>query len=73
MKLTDTQLVMLSAASQCRDGAIEPAPNLKGGASQNVVRKLLSAGLIEEIPAGAELPVWRRDEQKGSLALRITA
>jgi hypothetical protein len=29
-----------------------------------VVHKPLSAGLIEEIPADAELPVWRRDEDK---------
>jgi hypothetical protein len=72
MKLTDTQLVLLSGASQRKDGAIELASNLKSGASHNVVRKLLRAGLIEEVPAGAELPVWRRDEDKGSLALRIT-
>ena len=72
MKLTDTQLVLLCAASQHKDGAIELAPNLKGGASHNVVRKLLRSGLIKEIPAGAELPVWRRDEDKGSLALCIT-
>jgi hypothetical protein len=72
MKLTDTQLVMLSAASQRKDGAIELGPNLKSGASHKMVRKLLSTGLIEEIPAGVGLPVWRRDEDKGSLALRIT-
>ena len=72
MKLTDTQLVMLSAASQREDGAIEPAPNLKGGAAHQVFAKLLSNGLIEEPDANGSLPVWRRDEGKGSLALRIT-
>jgi hypothetical protein len=72
MKLTDTQLVLLSAASQREDGVIELAPKLKGSAAQKVVDKLLSEGLIEEIPARAELPVWRRDEDKGSRALRIT-
>ena len=51
---------------------IELAPNLNSGASHNMVRKLLSTGLIEEVPAGGDLPVWRRDEDKGSLALRIT-
>ena len=30
MKLTDTQLVLLSAASQREDGGVEPGPNLKG-------------------------------------------
>jgi hypothetical protein len=72
MKLTDSQLVILSAASQREDCAIELAPNLKGGAAHKVVGKLLSEGLIEEIQARGSLPVWRRDDDKGPLALRIT-
>ena len=72
MKLTDTQLVILSAASQRGDCAIELAPNLKGGAARKVVGKLLSDGLIEEIEARGSFPVWRRDGDKGPLALRIT-
>jgi hypothetical protein len=72
MKLTDTQLVLLSAASQREDCAIELAPNLTGGAAHKVVGKLLAEGLIEEIQARGSLPVWRRDDDKGPLALRIT-
>jgi uncharacterized protein DUF3489 len=72
MKLTDTQLVLLSAASQREDRAIELTRNLKGAASHKVVRKLLSEGLIEEIAAGGSLPVWRRDDSNGALALRIS-
>ena len=72
MKLTDTQLVLLSAASQREDGGIELAPNLKGGAAHRVVGKLLSEGLVEEIPARGALPVWRRDDEEGALALCIT-
>ena len=72
MKLTDTQLVMLSAASQREDCAVELAPNLKGGAAHKVVGKLLTEGLIEEIQARGALPVWRRDEDNGPLGLRIT-
>lgn len=72
MKLTDTQLVILSAASQREDYAIELAPNLKGGAAQKAVSKLFADGLIEEIEARGSLPVWRRGEDKGPLALRIT-
>jgi hypothetical protein len=72
MKLTHTQLVLLSVASQREDRAIELAPNLTGAASHKVVRKLLDEGLIEEIAAGGTLPVWRRDESNGTLALRIT-
>jgi hypothetical protein len=44
----------------------------KGGASHKVVGKLLTQGLIEEIPARGERPIWRRDEENGALALRIT-
>jgi hypothetical protein len=73
MKLTDTQLILLSAASQREDGAIELKPNLKGAASHKVVHKLLNEGLIEEVAAGGSLPVWRRDDENGALALRITS
>ena len=73
MKLTDTQLVLLSAASQREDGAIVLAPNLKGGAADKVVGKLLRDGLIEEVSAAGSLPVWRRDDDAGPLALRITS
>ena len=72
MELTDTQLVLLSGASQREDGAVELAPNLKGGPARRVVGRLLTEGLIEEIPSGGSLPVWRRDDREGSLALRIT-
>ena len=72
-KLTDTQLVLLSAAAQQPEGAIEFAPDLKGGAATKAVGKLLRDGFIEEIPAGGALPVWRRDDDQGPLALRITA
>jgi Protein of unknown function (DUF3489) len=73
MKLTDTQLVLLSAASQRQDGALESGPNPKGGASAKAVGRLLRQQLIAEIPAQGSLPVWRRDENDGPLALRITA
>ena len=72
-RLTDTQLVLLSAAAQHPEGAIELASNLKGGAAKKAVGKLLRDGLIEEIPAGAGLPVWRRDDDAEALGLRITS
>ena len=71
-RLTNTQLVILSAASQREDRAIELAPNLKGGAARKVVGKLQADGLIEEIEASGSLPVWRHGDDKGPLALRIT-
>jgi uncharacterized protein DUF3489 len=71
-KLTDPQLVLLSAAARHPEGAIELASDLKGGAAKKAVGKLLRDGLIEEIPARGALPVWRRDDDAGPLALRIT-
>ena len=68
--LTSTHLGLLSAAAQREDGAIELA--FKGGAADKVVSKLLRDGLIEEIPARGALPIWRRDEEKEAVALRIT-
>ena len=67
MKLTDTQLILLSAASQRDDRGIELPPNLKGGAAHKVVGKLLETGLAEEIRPRGTLPAWRRDEEIGAL------
>jgi hypothetical protein len=71
VKLTDTQLRLLSAASQRNDRALERPSNLPGGAASKAVAKLLTDGLVEEIPSRGSLPVWRRD---GDIAhsLRIT-
>jgi hypothetical protein len=71
-KLTDTQLVTLSAASQRQDHGILLPAHLKGGVAKNLVAKLTSLGLIEEIHARGDLPIWRRDEDHQPMALRIT-
>src|SRR6202049_1626261 len=71
MKLTDTQLVLLSAASRREDRAIEVPANLKGGAAHKGVAKLLTEGLVEEGRARGSLAGWRR-EAEGAFALRIT-
>src|SRR5712671_5792672 len=72
MKLTDTQLVILSTASQREDRAVDGPASLKSGAARNVITKLLSNALLEEVPAAGTLSVWRKDTEKGALALRIT-
>jgi hypothetical protein len=71
VKLTDTQLVLLSAASQRDDRTLERPANLTSGAAGKVVAKLLAEGLIEEIQSRGSLPIWRRDED-GPRSLRIT-
>src|SRR5262249_42023031 len=71
MKLTDTQLVLLSRASQRPDQCAEIPANLKGGSAQKFVAKLISGGLVEEIRGEVDMPVWRRGDD-GPLALRLT-
>ena len=74
IKLTDTQLVMLSIAAQRDDRCLIPSKNLKGGAAQKVTAKLVAAGFAKEIKAKTGAPVWRRDEQTGQgYALKLTA
>jgi len=73
IKLTDRQLVMLSAAAQREDHRLVAPPTLKGGAARKVANKLIAAGLVEEIKAKARDPIWRRHAGSGaSYTLRLT-
>ena len=72
-RLTDTQLIILSAASQRDDRGVELPANVQGKAAGKVVDKLIRAGLLEEVRASGSLPVWRRDDESGAIALRITS
>jgi hypothetical protein len=72
-KLTDMQLVILSAASQRKDGCLIAPSTLKGGAAQKLAAKLLKSGLVREIKAKAGMEAWRRDEETGeAYALKLT-
>jgi Protein of unknown function (DUF3489) len=60
MKLTDTQLVILTAASQRPNRYVLPLPNrIKGGAAQKLVGALIARGLVREVEAGPDAPSWR--------------
>jgi hypothetical protein len=80
VKLTDTQLVLLSAASQRDDRALERPSSLTGGAAGKVVAKLLTEGLVEEVQSRGSFPIWRREQRPvrwptetgSSLAVRST-
>jgi hypothetical protein len=72
-ELTDTQLVVLSAACERPDRSVLPLPaNLKGGAAQKVAAGLLAKGLVEEGTAGPADPVWRTDEDGIKIMLLAT-
>ena len=71
--LTDTQLVVLTAACQRLDQLSLPLPaHLKGGAADKVVRALLAKGLIEEVAAGRDVPVWREADDGRRVTLVAT-
>ncbi|HZP21442.1 MAG TPA: DUF3489 domain-containing protein [Bauldia sp.] len=79
MKLTDTQLVVLSAALAREDGSILPLPaKLKGGAAGKVCGALLARELAEEVrlsrKAARENPkkVYADNEAEGPRGLRLT-
>jgi hypothetical protein len=72
VKLTDAQLVMLSAAAQRKDLCLTAPEKLKGAILTKVGEKLVKLGLVREVRAKARTPIWRRDDA-GSYAVKLTA
>jgi len=72
MKLSDTQLLILSSASQRTDYAALLPANLKGSAAKKVVDRLLNEKLLQELRAKDDMPVWRRGDDNRPYSLRIT-
>jgi DNA-binding MarR family transcriptional regulator len=65
-KLSDTQLVILSAASQRDNRFVLPLPkSLKGGAATKVIQSLITKGLVEEADAKLDDPRWREADGRG--------
>ena len=74
IKLTETQQLLLSAASKCNDRCLVLPSTLKGSVAQKVAAKLVAAGLAKETGARADMAVWRRDETTGrGYSLKLTA
>jgi hypothetical protein len=74
-KLTDAQLVILSAAAARDGGAVLPLPkSLKSGekAITAALERLVKAGLLAEQPADPATPTWRTGRDGRRLALVIT-
>jgi hypothetical protein len=72
MKLSDTQLLILSAASQRTDHAVLLPANLKGSAAKKVIDRLLNEKFLQELRAKDDMPVWRRGDGNRPFSLRIT-
>ncbi len=74
-KLSDTQLVILSAAARCQDGTVLPLPRslkVNKAAATTVLKSLLKKGLVTERPAAADAAHWRETRDGGRTALFIT-
>lgn len=72
-KLTDMQLVLLSAAAQSDHGVIDLAQRLSGAVARQAGERLLRLGLASERLAQMNEPSWRVDEQGERMALFISA
>src|ERR1700692_1452374 len=72
MTLSDTQLLILSAASRRTDHAATVPANLKGSAAKKVIDRLLKEKLLQELHAKDDMPVWRRGADNSPYTLRIT-
>ena len=74
-KLTDTQRIILSTASQRTDRLALPLPkSLKGGAAHKVINALVEKGLLKEVKANRKLndPVWRETDEGRAVTLVVT-
>ncbi len=74
-KLSDTQLVILSAAARRQDGTVLPLPRslkVNKAAATTVLKSLLKKGLVAERPAAADAAHWRESRDGGRTALAIT-
>ena len=73
-KLTDMQLVLLSAAWQRDDHCLTLPTGVQRGSARKAAAKLLEAGLVKEVRARKDAPMWRRDEEtEQPFALKLTA
>ena len=79
-RLSDTQLVILSAAAQRDDRNVLPLPgSLRGGAAQKVIGALMKRGLIAETMTDQRAKadpalnrIWRNDEDGCAILLHVT-
>lgn len=71
IKLTATHLDILSAATAREDGlAVKPVA-LKPAGAAKIAARLIELGLVRELRAKADMPVWREDENGKALTLKL--
>jgi hypothetical protein len=75
IKFNDTQLVLLSAASQRDDHCLVPPAGPRRGQVQKATAKLVEAGLLKEIKAKAGAPCdpGQAEEECGAINCILTS
>jgi len=73
MKLNDTHLVLLSAASQRDNGLVTPPETMTTASARKAMAALLKADLVAEVPVSTHVSHWREDDEGRPVGLRITA
>ena len=71
-KLTDTQLIILSAAAARDDGVAVVAANMNRAAAWKVGASLVTRKLMREVRSKPGMPVWRQGEDGRPISLMIT-
>src|ERR1700687_4561615 len=71
-KLTDTQLIVLSAAAARDDGVAVLAAKMNRAAASKVGASLVTRKLMREMRSKPGMPVWRKDEDDRPISLMIT-
>ena len=66
-KLTNAQRTFLSLAAEREDGAGAVPEGMTEKAATKLAATLIEKGLVREVRAKADMPIWRRDE-KGALS-----
>jgi hypothetical protein len=69
MKLTDSQLILLSKAAEREDGAAVVPDQMKKAAATKVGSSLVARKQMREIRAKPAMSIWREDEEGRRLSL----
>jgi Protein of unknown function (DUF3489) len=74
IKFSDTQNALLRAASLRDDRYLTPSAGGKPALARKAATKLVELGLVREVKAKRDAPVWRRDDEAGcDYSLKLTA
>src|SRR5215210_717958 len=71
-KLNDTQLVILSSASQRQDGFAVLPENVRAAPVKAAVARLTKLGFLKQVRVKHDQPLWWTDEEGKRIGLKIT-